>query len=153
VRAYHSASSDALGQLCPRAWWYRYGEGRKDPEFEWSAIRHYKWSEAAAVYPTEYGRYVDPTGVGPAIKAKQRSASLGKAMHSTLERWYDPSRGEPDWNDLPGRIAQSGLHLAAGSGQVPRWRGRGPTRRSRGAAPTRRHAVRGRRRDRVGRIT
>lgn len=108
-RRYHSASSDALGQRCRRAWYYRYVAGIREPQYEWSAIKHYKWDPAAAV-GDEYGRYRDPNGTDT-ITAVQRSTALGKAMHTTLERWYDPRRGEPDWHDLPGQIAQAGLPL------------------------------------------
>jgi hypothetical protein len=90
-------------------WWYTYGEGLKDPEYEWSAIRDYRWDDTAGV-GDEYGRYVCPT-TGHAIPSKARSAAIGKAMHSTIERWYEPSRGKADWRDLPGKIAGSGLHL------------------------------------------
>lgn len=110
ARAYHSASSDAVGQRCELAWFYRYVDGRKDPEAEWQLVKLYKWDEAAAV-GDEYGRYVSPDGTAT-VTARARSAALGKALHTVGERWYQPARVTIDWRDLPGQIFLSGVgHL------------------------------------------
>src|SRR5262245_76417 len=90
-RVHHSPSSLALGASCERAWWFRYGEGLKDPEVPWDAIARAgnQWKKIAT--------------------PRQRSAALGKAMHSVGEAWYG---GEtPAWNTFPGQVYLSGTHL------------------------------------------
>jgi hypothetical protein len=32
-------------------------------------------------------------------------------MHTVGERWYEPHRGEPDWQSFPGKVFLSGTHL------------------------------------------
>jgi hypothetical protein len=71
-----------LGRRCPRAWWYRYVEGRRRPEPEWSE----------------------------SLKGRDRSLALGKALHATLESYFTPG-GQPDWLWFPGQVAASGVGL------------------------------------------
>ncbi len=111
MRAYHSASSDETGRRCERAWYYEYVEGRRDDEIPWSAIAHYVADRTKDEHGILWWR--DPANPAAAVKGRQRSTSLGKAVHEKIEDWY---RGEPcgrdtRWNDLPGKIALSGLHL------------------------------------------
>lgn len=88
-RLYHSASSDALGQRCERAWWYRYGAGIVEPRFTWADV------VAGEMTDAELRRH--------------RASALGVEMHHRIEAWY---RGERlDASDLPGQVALSGLHL------------------------------------------
>jgi len=101
MRDAHSASSAALGWRCRRAWAYRYLDGLRDAEIPWLAIE-----------------------AGAECTPRQRAASLGKAAHATLERWYGggsggagsevPGAGEPgapNWNWLPGQVASAGVGL------------------------------------------
>ncbi len=79
-RPYHSPSSVELGRRCPRAWAYRYIAGIRKPEPVWS----------------------------DALKGRDRSLALGKAVHATLEAHYTPGAA-PDWFWFPGQVAASGL--------------------------------------------
>jgi hypothetical protein len=90
-RVHHSASSLALGSQCERAFAYRYIAGIRDPDVPWEAIvRAGKdWIKIAT--------------------PRQRSASLGKAMHAIGESWY--GGGSPDWSSFPGQVYLSGAHL------------------------------------------
>lgn len=85
-RRYHSASSDALGRRCKRAWWYAYCVGLREPDVSWNDIL-----------------------AGKPHTSRQRSTALGKAVHATFESWY---RAEPsvNWHGLVGQVALSGLH-------------------------------------------
>lgn len=105
-RLYHSASSDALGRRCHRAWWYQYVVNIREPRVEWSAIATYV-ADTKKVDGVYWWR--DPTGKGAPVKSRQRSTALGVAMHQKLEWWY--TGAAVNWSDLPGQIAQSGLHL------------------------------------------
>lgn len=85
-RAFHSASSIALGARCRHAWALRYIAGIRDPEITW-----------------------DDVIAGKPYTNRQRSTALGKAVHAVNEAWQ---RGDPvDWRGLPGEIALSGAHL------------------------------------------
>lgn len=100
-RPYHSPSSIALGRTCQRAWAYQYLDGLRDPDVSWPVVESYKWDHGRA-------RYVSADG--QSCSAAQRGAALGKAMHATAERWFDPSRGVPDWLTLPGQMFAAARH-------------------------------------------
>lgn len=100
-RPYHSPSSIALGRTCQRAWAYQYIDGLRDPDVSWPVVESYKWDHGRA-------RYVGADG--QSCSAAQRGAALGKAMHATAERWFDPTRGEPDWDALPGQMFAAARH-------------------------------------------
>ena len=103
-RAYHSPSSIALGRRCKRAWAYAYIDGLRDPEVEWSAIAE---AEARGIRAKRDAPAMIAPGV--TVTTRQRSTALGKATHAVLEAWYHHER--PDWESLPGRVAESGRHL------------------------------------------
>lgn len=102
TRLYHSASSDALGQRCPRAWWYRYVAGIKEPRVEWSTIAHY-------VADRDGKTWRDPADPSRAVPSRARSTALGTEMHARHEARYLGARVV--WDDLPGQVALSGLHF------------------------------------------
>lgn len=106
-RIYHSASSDALGRRCHRAWWYQYVAGIRDPRVEWSTISAHVADRKRDSLGTLWWR--DPLGKGEPVKSRQRSTALGVAMHERIEGWYN--KAAVDWYDLPGQIALSGLHF------------------------------------------
>lgn len=102
-RAYHSPSSVALGRRCKRAWAYAYISGLRDPEIPWADIAD---AEARGLRAKRDAPVTLPDG--RKITTRQRSTALGKAVHAVLESWYHGAR--PDWEGLPGRVAESGLH-------------------------------------------
>lgn len=83
---YFSPSSLALGAQCPRAWAYRYLDRLREPEIAWEDIER-----------------------GVKCTPRQRSASLGRAVHTVFETYFAEDRFEGP--DLPRRVALSGLHL------------------------------------------
>lgn len=119
MRDAHSASSAKLGKRCKRAWAYRYVEGIRAPEIDWSAL--------------EAGAKCTPS---------QRALALGKAVHKCAEEYY--TGRAPRWESLPGQLFATGVGFAPkpskcstieveralGSGEPPvrvvhsiRWRG------------------------------
>jgi len=86
VRPYHSASSAATGDRCPRAWALQYIDGIEEPRITWAHVAQ-----------------------GLPCTPRQRSAALGVETHDRLEKHFD--RGGFDATDLPGQIAASGVHL------------------------------------------
>lgn len=96
-RPYHSPSSIAAGRECEYAWALRYLDGIRDVEIDYAEIESGRVTAVA-----------EPRGPAQ-CSYKQRGASLGKAMHATLEANY--TNGAPDWTTFPGRVAQAGLHL------------------------------------------
>jgi len=76
-RPYHSPSSLALGARCEYAWALRYVAGIRDVEIEWDDIASGRVKVVPAGEPI-----TDPKRQ---CRAKQRSASLGKAMHRVGE--------------------------------------------------------------------
>ncbi len=100
-RLYHSASSLALGRRCPRAWWYHYIAGIREPRVLWPTIAHY-------VADRDGKTWRDPNDASKSVPSRSRSTALGTEMHARLEARY---LGRPvDWHDVPGEIALSGLH-------------------------------------------
>jgi hypothetical protein len=103
---------------CQRLWAYTYIEGEREPEIPWASIAGHVWSKAAHGWvpdPSTQPKRVGASPFAPRVDASQvitsreRSASLGKAVHAVFEGWF--LGHTVDWNDLPGRIAQSGAHL------------------------------------------
>ena len=84
-RAYHSASSIALGRRCRRAWFYQYVIGVRAPRVTWADVVR------------------GDTEIAP----RDRSTALGGEVHARIEGWY---QGAPVGHDLPGLIAASGMH-------------------------------------------
>lgn len=84
-----------------RAWALRYIAKIRDPEVAWEDI------ESKRVRVLRRDEIV--RNPKRECTPKQKSASLGKAMHSVFETWYDG--GDPNWYNLPGQIAESGRHL------------------------------------------
>ncbi len=121
ARPYHSPSSIALGMRCQRLWAYTYLEGEREPEIPWASIAGHVWDKTARgwvpgpdslrVVPVRAaGTKVSPFAQAPrVVTSRERSASLGKAVHAVFEGWF--LGRAVDWNDLPGRIAQSGAYL------------------------------------------
>lgn len=101
-RIYHSASSDALGQRCNRAWFYRYVAGIVEPRVSWSSIAHYIAAPSGKTWH-------DPADASLSVPSRARSTALGTEMHKRHEQRYLGAR--VDWSDLPGQIALSGLHF------------------------------------------
>jgi outer membrane biosynthesis protein TonB len=106
----HSPSSVALAERCHRAWWLRYREGIKQPEFLWSQVVAY---DAWASLPFAK-RLRTPMPTEP--KGGQRSTALGKEVHRRAEiyltRGRDRERKRLDWTDLPGLcLAELVRHL------------------------------------------
>lgn len=110
-RPYHSPSSIALGKHCKRAWAYSYIAGLRDPDVAWTDdFLDYKWDHGTA-------KYWSPDK-SESLSAQARGSSLGKAMHTTAERWYGlqdwhaPKLFEPpDWDWFPGLVLGAGKHL------------------------------------------
>jgi hypothetical protein len=102
TRPYHSPSSIALGKRCPRAWAESYIAKKRDPDVDYFAVESFVWDR-------NRGLFVGPDG--SSCTAKARGAALGKVMHDTLEKWYRPDLGKPNWSTHPGQVAQAGLHL------------------------------------------
>jgi hypothetical protein len=100
-RPYHSPSSIALGARCRHAWALQYIDGQRDPDVTWAEIAAYKYDKKSKRW----------FGKGGSCTSRSRSTALGKEIHATFERWYDRTRGEPDWRGLPGQIANSACHL------------------------------------------
>lgn len=103
----HSASSIALAERCPRAWWLRYREGLKPPEIPWLKAKRAK-------------------ARGERLPAGAYSRALGTEMHRLAEIYLTtPPRKAArliDWNDLPGQcLAELVPHLPP-AGSVPRRR-------------------------------
>lgn len=90
ARIYHSPSSCATGERCPRAWYYCYVLGLRDPKIPWAEI--------------EAGRRVLP---------RQRSASLGTECHSRFQAWQE---GGSLGHGLPSQICLSGVPFLPGPG-------------------------------------
>lgn len=102
ARLYHSASSDALGRRCERAWFFKYVARITEPRVAWADIAHY-------VAGRDGKTWHDPADASRTVASRDRSTALGTEMHARLEARY---RGRPvDWHDLPGSIALSGLHF------------------------------------------
>jgi hypothetical protein len=102
-RLYHSPSSIALGSRCRRLWAYAYVDKIRDPDVPWSEeLAFPRWDQGKGMFQTESGLWVT---------AQQRGASLGGGLHATAERYFDPKRGEPDWDWFPGQVLHAGLHL------------------------------------------
>lgn len=118
AREEHSASSDALGQRCKRAWFYAYVAELKDPEIEWSAVERYQskpgpdgraiWVDPKNPHAALPASQFAPHVAGAPVRSRQRSTSLGKAMHIVGETHYQG--GAPNWASLPGQIFLSGVH-------------------------------------------
>jgi hypothetical protein len=91
-RAHHSVSSVALGTRCERAWALCYLDGLRAREVPWAAIE-----------------------AGAPCTPRERSASLGVAVHACQEAWYLGEAGAelrggralPGPASLPMQIAQS----------------------------------------------
>jgi hypothetical protein len=112
-RPYHSPSSIALGATCERAWAYQYIDKLRDPNLPWDdRYVDLKWDFAANCF-------VLPS-TGEKVSAAQRGSALGLGLHETAERWYDPTRGAPDWNWFPGQVLASGKHLLPEPGKIKR---------------------------------
>ena len=102
TRRYHSPSSIALGGRCQHAWALNYLDHIRDPKIEWRPeLERPLWDHGL-------GLYVLPDGTK--VTAAQRGSALGDALHGTAERYFDPSRGTPDWDWFPGRVLRSGIH-------------------------------------------
>ncbi|HET7133606.1 MAG TPA: hypothetical protein VFJ95_15235 [Gammaproteobacteria bacterium] len=93
----HSPSSIALARRCHRAWWLRYREGLKPPEFTWAQVCAWEaWRK------TRRGKRP------PEPRGGQRSTALGKEVHRLAEIYLTaPPRRVArkrmiDWTDLPG---------------------------------------------------
>lgn len=106
-RVYHSASSDSLVRRCPRAAYYVYVLGLREPRVEWSDVHDYVADRKADARGIYWWR--DPNGVREPVTSRQRSTALGVAMHSKFEGWYQGHA--VDWHDVPGQIALSGAHF------------------------------------------
>jgi len=102
VRLYHSPSSLALGDRCPRAWFYQYVAGIREPRVLWRDIAHY-------VADRDGKAWRDPADASKWIPSRARSTALGTEMHKRHEARYLGAR--VDWSDVPGAIALSGLHF------------------------------------------
>lgn len=101
-RLYHSASSLSLGRRCPRAYYFQYVRGIREPRVLWPDIAHY-------VAASDGKTWHDPKDPAKSVPSRARSTALGTEMHARHEGRY---RGTPvDWHDLPGQIALSGLHF------------------------------------------
>ncbi len=103
-RPYHSPSSIALGARCRHAWALQYIDGVRDKDVSWHEI-------ATFVYDAKAKLWRDPKDAKRTCTSRSRSTALGKEVHSTFERWYEPERGTPDWHGLPGKVANSACHL------------------------------------------
>lgn len=104
TRPYHSPSSIALGAQCQYAWARQYVDGAREPNLAWrDEFTELRWDHGL-------GLFVLPS-TGERITAAQRGSALGLGLHATAERWYDPTRGEPDWAWFPGQVLASGKHL------------------------------------------
>jgi len=104
TRPYHSPSSIALGLNCQHAYALQYIDGKRDADLPWrEEFTTLKWDHGL-------GLFVLPR-TGERVTAAQRGASLGKALHATAERWYEPARGVADWGWFPGQVLASGKHL------------------------------------------
>jgi hypothetical protein len=101
-RLYHSASSLALGDRCPRAWFYRYVAKITEPRIAWKDIAHY-------VADRDGKAWRDPSDATKWIPSRARSTALGTEMHARLQARYE--NAPVDWHDVPGAIALSGLHF------------------------------------------
>jgi hypothetical protein len=113
-RPYHSPSSIALGKHCKRAWAYSYIAGLRDPDVAWTDdFLAYKWDHGTA-------KYWSPDK-SASLTAQQRGSSLGKAMHTTAERWYGADPAEPpDWSWFPGLVLGAGKHLLPEPSKIER---------------------------------
>lgn len=95
----HSASSIELADRCDRAWWHRYRDGLKQPEFSWLKAKRMK-------------------ARGDRMPAGAFSKALGKEMHRLGEIYLytSPKKVQAqnliDWHDLPGQcLAEIVPHL------------------------------------------
>lgn len=112
-RPYHSPSSISLGLTCKHAWALSYVDGIRDPNLEWDdRYLDLKWDFGANCF-------VMPV-TGERVTAAQRGSALGGGLHLTAERWYDPTRGKPDWNWFPGQVLASGKHLLPEPSKIER---------------------------------
>lgn len=103
TRLYHSPSSILTARNgdegCDRAWALRYIAKIRDAEIDWADIESGKVQVLPRDVPVPPGSRVFCT-------PRQRSASLGKAMHKVGELWYLGER--PAWESYPGQVFAAG---------------------------------------------
>jgi len=101
----HSASSIALAERCPRAWWLRYREKLKPPELTWRQAKRAK-------------------ARGDRLPAGAYSKALGTEVHRLAEIYLTvPPRKAArliEWSDLPGQCLHALVPLLPPAGSVSR---------------------------------
>lgn len=97
----HSASSITLARRCPRAWWHRYRDKLKPPEYTWLQIVRLEKS-------------------GKKLPPGAKSLALGKEVHARAEVYLVKGAKRVQWNDLPGQVLQALVPLLPPAGSVRR---------------------------------
>lgn len=101
----HSASSIALAERCPRAWWLRYRAKLKPPELTWRQAKRAK-------------------ARGDRLPAGVYSKALGTEVHRLAEIYLTvPSERAArliEWSDLPGQCLHALVPLLPPAGSVSR---------------------------------